>query len=801
VSAAVETMHAWVSHDAETSSSFAAVLPYLPAQLENPSGRQELLEWMFVYIPDCKSSLEPLVAPTLTCMQDRTPAVRSVAEKTLSYIIASVGESKLELVTRDLKPATLRGLQASIGTAIKESKNLVNKSGATPTSDSAPSGDAAAAPVSAPPAVETTSKVIVKSVNSAPPVTSNAEVKSKIPPPSSTGIKKLSLVKGGNGDAAVSEASVSLISVSSTKDIENRRKKNQRQRWVFDEARPEFKTMLAEEMEGVFHAKLIDNLFRGDAKALKESYDALNKAVETNPAAITSNLDLILKWMTIQMVGRESAVSSVYQSEFLHALFLSLQKLNFTMDDYESALFLPFLIEKLGHSKVRFRQSFHETLCLMLSVYSPPKIASSLLDGLSSKNTRARCGALEGLMKIIKDGGWKLVTKKGLATIALMVDHDDKDVRSAAVDCLEVVWKQLDQDGTKFYDLVKSITSKGKGILDEHFKYHATTLASAEAPPAASTGVTNEGVMAESAKKVAPSVSRATPTVKRVAPVGEEAPFDTRSVFNLKVVSLEEEEGHFVPTVPTAMQSVDFSLPETKDIFNFKRLSISSFDLPTPMKPTSGAHGTPSLNEMIISEIPKASPVNAVMSSSPLIPITEPLNKTLTSTTQANEKVFLTFKENMNACIAYFHSIARVGDALTDHPSYSRGIDACSLINYSSEAAFKRVFQPHADESIAIITECFHAVWGCPTEKPEADVVDMKEHMIDSILVSKLTPVSLSFFSFLSTDISPHALKGIFRFFLRALVDHRLKWSLFQQNSERDSLLGILNNCTIQAAR
>ena len=99
----------------------------------------------------------------------------------------------------------------------------------------------------------------------------------------------------------------------------------------------------------------------------------------------------------------------------------------------------------IGHSKPRFKSGYHDVCVRIRDIFPASKLVPFYIDGLTSKSIRTRVGVLEQLLSIIRDSGWRTVTRKHLAKVATQIDNEDKDVRSAAIACVVRNYVMLQQ--------------------------------------------------------------------------------------------------------------------------------------------------------------------------------------------------------------------------------------------------------------------------------------------------------------------------------------------------------------------
>ena len=181
------------------------------------------------------------------------------------------------------------------------------------------------------------------------------------------------------------------------------------------------------------------------------------------PDEAVAHLDLILQWCVLRMY--ESQVQGTARViSLLETLLVMLRASDHRLSDYEAGVFLPFLVQKSGSSKERFRTGYSKIMqvrvcvcfpvlccgfvCRLASglysreaaaqaicfVFPSSKFVPFLLEGLRSKNNRTRLSCVEQLSLLVKDNGWQLVGRKGLRQVVKLIGLRDHSLRASWCD-------------------------------------------------------------------------------------------------------------------------------------------------------------------------------------------------------------------------------------------------------------------------------------------------------------------------------------------------------------------------------
>ena len=89
-------------------------------------------------------------------------------------------------------------------------------------------------------------------------------------------------------------------------------------------------------------------------------------------------------------------------ANFLTKLFVMLSARGYCLLDFEAEIFLPFLVEKVGSNKPRFREQFAELMKQTRNCYPANKLAPFVMGGLKSKNLRSRAECLNEVAQLVR---------------------------------------------------------------------------------------------------------------------------------------------------------------------------------------------------------------------------------------------------------------------------------------------------------------------------------------------------------------------------------------------------------------
>ncbi|XP_061931308.1 protein mini spindles isoform X2 [Apis cerana] len=241
-------------------------------------------------------------------------------------------------------------------------------------------------------------------------------------------------------------------------------------KWNFTTPREEFVELLKELMTAAnVNKTLLANMFHSDFRYHLKAIEALTEDLPDNSKALVSNLDLILKWLTLRFFDTNPSVL-LKGLEYLRMVFNLLIENQYHMFENEAASFIPYLIIKIGDPKDAVRNGVRALFKQIALVYPVSKLFSYVMEGLKSKNARQRTECLDQLGSLIENYGLSVCqpsTSVALKEIAKQIADRDNSVRNAALNCIVQAYFL---QGERIYKLIGQISEKDQSLLDERIK-------------------------------------------------------------------------------------------------------------------------------------------------------------------------------------------------------------------------------------------------------------------------------------------------------------------------------------------
>lgn len=210
-------------------------------------------------------------------------------------------------------------------------------------------------------------------------------------------------------------------------------------KWNFTTPREEFVDLLKELMGSAgVNKTLIANMFHADFRYHLKAIEALTDDLQDNSKALVSNLDLILKWLTLRFFDTNPSVI-LKGLEYLQTVFNRLIDDEYHMLENEAASFIPYLVTKIGDPKDTVRMGVRALFKQIALVYPVSKLFSYVMEGLKSKNARQRTECLDQLGSLIENYGISVCQPSptaALREVAKQIADRDNSVRNAALNCI-----------------------------------------------------------------------------------------------------------------------------------------------------------------------------------------------------------------------------------------------------------------------------------------------------------------------------------------------------------------------------
>ncbi|XP_045478875.1 protein mini spindles isoform X2 [Harmonia axyridis] len=241
-------------------------------------------------------------------------------------------------------------------------------------------------------------------------------------------------------------------------------------KWNFTTPREEFVELLREQMTNAnVNRTLLANMFHSDFRYHLKAIESLNEDLAENGLALISNLDLILKWLTLRFFDTNPSVL-LKGLDYLNLVFEMLIDNHYRLQENEASSFIPYLIVKIGDPKDAVRNSVKALFRQIAFVYPVSRLFTCIMEGLKSKNARQRAECLDVMGSMIELDGITICVPSPTAClkeVAKQISDRDNSVRNAALNCAVQAYLIV---GEKIYKMVGNISDKDLSMLEERIK-------------------------------------------------------------------------------------------------------------------------------------------------------------------------------------------------------------------------------------------------------------------------------------------------------------------------------------------
>ncbi|KAJ4702810.1 protein MOR1 [Melia azedarach] len=473
------TLDSWLA-----SVHLDKMVPYITAALTDAKlgaeGRKDLFDWLSKQLSGLSdfSDAAHLLKPASIAMADKSSDVRKAAEACISEILRASGQEPIEKNLKDIQGPAL----ALILERVK------------------PYGASQAIPMGL---TSKSSSKVSKSASNGLPKHGSRAISSRVVP-----------TKGARPDSIMSVQDIAVQSQALLNVKDSNKEDRERvvvRRFKFEEPRIEQIQDLENDMMKYFREDLHRRLLSTDFKKQVDGLEMLQKALPSIQKDIVEVLDILLRWFVLQFC-KSNTTCLLKVLEFLPELFEALRDEGYSLTEAEAAVFLPCLMEKLGHNIEKVREKMRELTKQIVNFYSATKTLPYILEGLRSKNNRTRIECVDLVGFLIDHHGAEISGQlKSLQIVASLTAERDGEIRKAALNTLATGYKILGED---IWRCVGKLTEAQKSMLDDRFKWKVREMEKrkegkpGEARAALRRSVRDNGSdMAEQSGEVSQSVS------------------------------------------------------------------------------------------------------------------------------------------------------------------------------------------------------------------------------------------------------------------------------------------------------
>ncbi|KAF6213124.1 hypothetical protein GE061_010839 [Apolygus lucorum] len=250
--------------------------------------------------------------------------------------------------------------------------------------------------------------------------------------------------------------------------------KNKIVAWEFKSPRTEFVDLLKSLMSAAnFSQPLMKNLYHNDFKFQLAAMDMLLEELHYNTQAVMSNLDLILRWVTLRFFDTCPIVLGK-ALDFLLVTVEILKSNNYCLLDCEASILVPYVILKIADPREKVQTMVKDILLKLSELYPVGKLKTFIMDGLRTKSARQKVNCLEVLKSLVDNHGEAVYIKDMdmvVEQIVKLLNDRDSDIRRSA---LSVGASMFSQESPKMSKLIEKYAGKNAPSIETSIKKFAS---------------------------------------------------------------------------------------------------------------------------------------------------------------------------------------------------------------------------------------------------------------------------------------------------------------------------------------
>ena len=255
--------------------------------------------------------------------------------------------------------------------------------------------------------------------------------------------------------------------------------------WFISDATSVHDSSLKTLMKGNISSELISKLF-GTGTQIIQGIHELLKSLSTLQKETISCLDLILKWITLQIsIGSSNIVIEVLK--YNYELFLMLDKLNYTLSEYEANIYFPVIVYHQGpiyrelNSSELYESNYTILFTYSTKIYPSGKICKFLASGSGKGDVETTALSFSQLSQLILKTGVKPFFEninnpnEFLYTIVEEFKDSEDENRMASDAAKELLINIYQNTQSNFWNLLEEIPSTDKKLIENIIIKKSTT--------------------------------------------------------------------------------------------------------------------------------------------------------------------------------------------------------------------------------------------------------------------------------------------------------------------------------------
>ena len=460
---------------------------------DNQEMRNELLTWILKNKESLnKADTNSLVVPLVASIQDRTKEIRVLTEQVVAEVLPIVGYTSFVNATQDLKPivkTSLRQMLEKYKPINAESIKPVVAESAIIEKEEEKKQPATTEPEMRRKSVQITQENEANLIKEEKQdnedqkrrlfqerAGSTAILPMKSPIKQIAGpVKQLTRTKtktaimqspnksqnSNNSGAGGLVLEISILTKLGNK--EKRAEADKTVKWPVTEIREDLVEKLKKSLKSALHPTLFEYMFDTHFKKNLEAVKVLSDAIKNEFESMVDIMDLIFKWVLIKILDQSNTAMSKALINLLKSFLSSLTSAGKQMMDFEAAVILPMLCERIGGPTKEDMQELIRQTC---SIYTPSKVMSHLVRALESKNQKTKLECLTVLKEFLIKYSSENFAIRDAKILAKLVNSNENPLRNGAADVLVEIYKSKKE---YLWSYLAEVSEKNKEMLKARF--------------------------------------------------------------------------------------------------------------------------------------------------------------------------------------------------------------------------------------------------------------------------------------------------------------------------------------------
>ena len=462
-----------------TFVGFDTIVYYVPNYLktENFDIRTEILSFLnqnkdkFTK-PIGETVFKEMVSPLMNCIQDRASSIRASAEDIIIFSQQFISMNLYYKSLKDFKPVIANGLRQTLDRLKQEDDSIsTNAPSQIQSSSELPSKEKS--PVSDEKRLASSIRVFKKnkhqmSNDNLSPMKSKEKNNSTHLAANSTVLK--TNTKNTNSSQLKKllknhlQVFANPVTIKSSK--EKRFEIDKKFKFNLETLGPDYENKLRDQLKGLFTEDFLKKIFSDEFKSVIEGMNSLKGVIDRkeNINLCLDFLDLIFKMIGYKFMSNQNPSMLKSLFEFLDSLVQLLTSNSFVLNDTESNIIIPLLVEKLSLTNSLLKEHVVFLLNNYINIVGTNKATLIMLNTALTKNQKIKSEILDLTTDLYLNDGIDIATRQYARVFAKYLAINDNNVKAKSIALFKEIYAKIGDDLWSYIDL----NEKEREFLEEY---------------------------------------------------------------------------------------------------------------------------------------------------------------------------------------------------------------------------------------------------------------------------------------------------------------------------------------------